>query len=100
MRNGWITFDFQKQKTRQNKMEIVENSTRKGLNQIKLIFKDMEKTFNKNIDKFNIHLNNFVISTRTVTFLMQKEFADYEYFSEWYELKTKEMKLKGFDKFI
>ena len=59
----------------------------------------MEETFDEDIDKFGIHLNNFIINARTVTWLMQKEFANCEHFSEWYDLKVNEMKLKGFDKF-
>ena len=94
-------FEIQKQKVGiENETEIVEKSTRKRLKQIEIIFKDMEETFDEDIDKFGIHLNNFIINARTVTWLMQKEFANYEYFPEWYDLKVNEIKLKGFDKFI
>jgi len=81
-------------------MEIIEDSTKKRLEQVQLIFDDMKKTFNKDLDKFDIHLNNFVINARTITFLMQAEFGNINGFNDWYKRKQEEMKRKGFNKFV
>ncbi|MFA7708353.1 MAG: hypothetical protein WCX73_05370, partial [Candidatus Pacearchaeota archaeon] len=82
-------------------MEIVKESTKKRLIQVKSMLTEMETTFNaEDLDKFDISLNNFITNARTITFLLQNEFSKNERFLEWYELKRKEMKIKGFDKFV
>jgi hypothetical protein len=81
-------------------MEIIENSSKKRLKQLKTIFGDMKKTFNKDLDKFDIHLNNFIMNARTITFLLQKEFKRTNQFDKWYKNKREEMKQRGFDNFV
>jgi len=46
------------------------------------------------------HLNNFIILARSVTFIMQKDLKNKNGFSNWYELKKEEMRIKGFVHFI
>ncbi|VVB77530.1 Uncharacterised protein [uncultured archaeon] len=81
-------------------MEIVNESTRKRLEQVKFILAEMEITFKEdNLTKFDIDLNNFITNARTITFLLQNEFSKCEGFTDWYNNKKEEMKCNGFDNF-
>lgn len=82
-------------------MEIIENPTRRRLEQVKILFYQMRKEFGDgDLEGYEISLNNFIINSRSITFLLQKEFGKNKDFQSWYAPKKEEMKNKGYEKFV
>jgi len=77
------------------------SKSREKFNEAKYFYEQMKSKFKeRKTEEFKHCINAFLSSTRSVTFVLQKEFKKYKGFDEWYELqiekKFKDEKIKKF----
>jgi len=69
----------------------MENPTQSKLKEAEYFFEQMKKTFERD-DEFKFNFSAFLSASRSITWCMQKQYAQIEGFECWYKKKQNEMR--------